>query len=174
MATLHFTALTGEMWYVDRWYMLCPSVRSSVRPSVRLSVRPPPFPYRCFYPYWSRVLLSTLCRIFFYLNPGQIRRMEALILVVSTGNLVVTGNPQNFQGRVHFCEVNIWWSWYFWKKLRLYPSFCLTFPNTENFSFYSETIGLVPSEHIFVEFQFIQEWGNFFQQLFMSRAHNPY
>ena len=62
----------------------------------------------------------------------------------------------------------------FEKKLRLYPSFCLTFPNAENFSSCSETIGLVPSEHIFVEFQFIQEWGNLCQKLFMSRAHNPY
>ena len=91
-----------------------PSVRSSVRlsvcPSVRLSVRlsvRPPLPVS--------MLLSILVKRFgvypmqdfFYFNPGQIRRMEALILVVSTGYFVVTGNPQNFQSRVHFCEVNI-------------------------------------------------------------------
>ena len=67
------------MWDVICWQVsvrpsVHPSVRPSVcpsvvRPSVRLSVCLsvlPPFPYQCFYPYWSRDLVSTLGRIFFY------------------------------------------------------------------------------------------------------------
>ena len=45
--------------------------------------------------------------------------------------------------RVNFGEIDVWWSWYFSKRLRLYSIFCLTFPSAEILSSYSETIGLV-------------------------------
>ena len=63
-----------------------PSVRPSVHPSVRPSVRPSVCPS---------------------VRPSVHPCMEDLILLVSTGYVVVTGNPQHFQSRVHFCEVNI-------------------------------------------------------------------